>query len=120
MQDHIEQLEMKLDQDSISQNKHNELSTDPILHSTVQNQIDNKEETATGSCTKKCFSIDDIKDKASLVNLLTGLQNYETFRWVFEEVSNGAKNICYYRGNESHDFKSYQQYQKTWQRKTRK
>ena len=108
MQDHIEQLEMKLDQQSTSQNKHNESSTDHISHSSVQNQIENKEETATGSCTKKRFSIDDIKDKPSLVNLHTGLQNYETFRWVSEEVSYGAENICYYRGNESHDVKSYQ------------
>ena len=65
------------------------------FHLTLQNQIENKEETATGSCTKIRFSIDDIKHKPPSLVIHTGLQKYETFRWV-HEVLYGAENICYY------------------------
>ena len=54
------------------------------------------------------FSIDHIKEDPSLMQLHTGIQNYDIFCWVLEEVSFGAHNMHYYRSSGSQTTKRYQ------------
>lgn len=54
------------------------------------------------------LDINDIKNSSSLITMHTGLQNYDTFRWVFDEVSESLETMQYYKGKTSTNTKKYQ------------
>lgn len=54
------------------------------------------------------IDIEGMKDDDKVIYLHTGLANYPTFRWLYDEIKESAKNMTYYRGKTSVIDKKYQ------------
>jgi hypothetical protein len=60
---------------------------------------------------EKCeapFSIEDIKHNDTLVELYTGLQNFQVYEFLLNKLEPKTKNLQYYKGKRSERLKPYQ------------
>ncbi|XP_028514597.1 uncharacterized protein LOC110238116 [Exaiptasia diaphana] len=58
--------------------------------------------------SKHNFGVHSIKNSDDMVKVYTGLSSYSLFSWLFDEVKEPAKNMTYYRGENSNTDKQYQ------------
>jgi hypothetical protein len=58
----------------------------------------------------KRFGIHSIQHSDHLVKVHTGLPSYSLFYWIFNEVKEPARNMKYYKGDQSLNTKSYQEH----------
>ena len=55
------------------------------------------------------FGINSIKHSDNLIKIHTGLPSYALFCWILDEVRPAASNMQYYKGEQSHETKQYQE-----------
>ena len=67
-----------------------------------------EQEKEIAALKKKTFSIEDIKDDDNLVELYTGLMNYDMFKFLMSKLEVKASKLQYYKGAQSHSVKNYQ------------
>ena len=53
-------------------------------------------------------SVDKIKHSDSLMKLYTGIDNYDLFQWIYNQVKEKVPFLQYYKGPDSHKLKRYQ------------
>ncbi len=53
-------------------------------------------------------SVDKIKHSDSLMKLYTGVDSYNLFKWIYDQVKEKLAFLQYYKGPESHKLKRYQ------------
>ena len=59
--------------------------------------------------SKRAFcSVDKIKHSDSLMKLYTGVDNYNLFKWIYDQVKEKVPFLQYYKGPDSHKPKTYQ------------
>ena len=53
-------------------------------------------------------SVDKVKHSDLLMNLYTGIDNYDLFQWIYNQEKEKVPLLKYYKGPDSHKLKRYQ------------
>ena len=74
----------------------------------LQKSLTEANQVITESSKRENFSVDKIKHSDSLMKLYSGLDNYDLFEWVYNQVKEKVPFLQYYKGPDSHKLKRYQ------------
>ena len=74
----------------------------------LQKSLTEANQVITESTKRDNCSVDKIKHSDSLMKLYTGIDNYDLFEWIYNQVKEKVPFLQYYKGPDSHKLKRYQ------------
>ena len=74
----------------------------------LQKSLTEANQVITESTKRDNCSVDKIKHSDSLMKLYTGIDNYDLFEWIYNQVKDKVPFLQYYKGPDSHKLKRYQ------------
>ena len=74
----------------------------------LQKSLNEANQVIIESSKRENCSVDKIQHSDSLMKLYTGLDNYDLFEWVYNQVKEKVPFLQYYKGPDSHKLKRYQ------------
>ena len=74
----------------------------------LQKFLTEANQVITESTKRDNCSVDKIKHSDSLMKLYTGIDNYDLFEWIYNQVKEKVPFLQYYKGPDLHKLKRYQ------------